>query len=112
VCTVLNATIGGQHRQTRGTYDHPRPPAAAGEPVGDDDREQDRGVAPVNFGVAVFLGGDRETSAGLSDEQLDELEGLVALSSEQEFGWSGDRTHKPDTVRALPAGNPSSPVTQ
>ncbi len=34
------------------------------------------------FGVAVFLGGDRETSGGLSVEQLDELEGLVALSSE------------------------------
>lgn len=34
------------------------------------------------FGVAVFLGGDRETSAGLSVEQLDELERLVALSTE------------------------------
>lgn len=34
------------------------------------------------FGVAVFLGGDGETSAGLSVEQLDELERLVALSTE------------------------------
>lgn len=34
------------------------------------------------FGVAVFLGGDRDSSAGLSIEQLDELERLVALSME------------------------------
>lgn len=34
------------------------------------------------FGVAVFLGGDGESSAGLSAEQLDELERLVALSAE------------------------------
>lgn len=34
------------------------------------------------FGVAVFLGGDGESSTGLSVEQLDELERLVALSTE------------------------------
>jgi hypothetical protein len=34
------------------------------------------------FGIAVFLGGDGESSAGLSVEQLDELERLVALSTE------------------------------
>lgn len=34
------------------------------------------------LGVAVFLGGDGESSAGLSVEQLDELERLVALSTE------------------------------
>lgn len=34
------------------------------------------------LGVAVFLGGDGENSAGLSVEQLDELERLVALSTE------------------------------
>jgi hypothetical protein len=33
------------------------------------------------FGVAVFLGGDGESSAGLSVEQLGELERLVALSA-------------------------------
>lgn len=42
-------------------------------------------TAPLRMpvlGVAVFLGGDGETSAGLSVEQLDELECLVALSTE------------------------------
>ena len=34
------------------------------------------------FGVAVFLCGDGQRSAGLSDEQLDELEHLVGLSSD------------------------------
>lgn len=34
------------------------------------------------FGVAVFLSGDGECSAGLSVEQLDELEGLAAASSD------------------------------
>lgn len=34
------------------------------------------------LGVAVFLGGDGENSAGLPVEQLDELERLVALSTE------------------------------
>ena len=33
------------------------------------------------FGVAVFLGGNGERSAGLSVEQLAELERLVALSA-------------------------------